>query len=49
MLALAEDEVAALEGHLGAVREQLGELLVGDPVEECQRAQVSDVHQIVAR
>ena len=35
--------------HLGAGRDQLGELVVGQPVEEGERPQVLDAHQIVAR
>ena len=49
MLALAEEVDPGLDGHLGAARDQLRELLVGQAVEEAQRAQVVDAHQIVAR
>ena len=49
VLALAEQLDPGLDPHLGAAREQLGELVVGQAVEDAQRAQVVDAHQIVAR
>ena len=48
-LALVEQLHAFVEADLLAGREELGELLVGERLEEEERAQVVDVHQIVAR
>ena len=49
VLALAEQLDAGLDRDLGAALDQLGELLVGQAVEEAERAEVVDAHQIVAR
>jgi hypothetical protein len=49
VLALAEQLDAGLDVHLGAGRDEVGELVVGHAVEDAQAAQVVDSHQIVAR
>jgi hypothetical protein len=40
---------ARLHFDLGAAPHELAQLLVGQPVEEADRAEVLDAHQIVAR
>jgi len=47
--ALAEQVDPGLHGDLGAALGQLGELPVGQAVEDGQEAQVVEAHQIVAR
>ena len=49
MLTLAEQIDAGLDAHLGTTVEQLRELIVGQAVEEAQRAKLTGAHQIVAR
>ena len=49
VLALVEQGDAGLDPQLGAGLDQLGQLVVGQPVEEVERAEVVDAHQIVAR
>ena len=49
VLALAEQLDAGLDRDLGAALDQLGELVVGQAVEDAQRAELVDAHQIVAR
>ena len=48
MLTLAEQLGAGLDAHLGTVRDQLGELIVGQPVEEAERGKLVDEHQIAS-
>jgi hypothetical protein len=48
-LALAEQLGPGLDGHLGAAGGQLGQLPVGQAVEDGQAAQVLGAHQTVAR
>jgi hypothetical protein len=38
-----------LDRDLGAALDQLGELVVAEAVEEAERAELVDAHQIVAR
>jgi len=49
MLALVEQVEAGLDVHLAPALDELSELVVSEPVEEVERAQVVDAHQIVAR
>jgi hypothetical protein len=49
MLALAEQLVAGHHAYLGTAIEQVGELIVGEALEEAQSAELVGVHQIVAR
>lgn len=49
LLALAEQLRSGLDGHLGAGFDQLGELPVGQALENRQGAELLDPHQIVAR
>ena len=48
-VALAEEHIAVRESHLIAGSDQFEQLLVAEPVEQEDGAQVVDVHQIVAR
>jgi hypothetical protein len=47
--ALTEQLDPGLDADLGAAPDQLGELVVAEAVEDRQRAQLVDAHQIVAR
>jgi hypothetical protein len=49
VLALMEQVDPGLDTHLGAGFDQLRKLLVGQTVEEAERSEVVDVHQVVAR
>ena len=49
VLALAEQLDARLDANLGAAPDQLPELVVGQAVEEAERAKLVGAHQIVAR
>ena len=49
VLALVEQLDPGLDRDLGAALDQLGELVVGEAVEEAERAELVDAHQIVAR
>ncbi len=49
MITLAEQQDAGLDRHLGAAGDQLGELGVGQSVEDPQRTKIGDLHQTVAR
>jgi hypothetical protein len=49
VLALAEQVDAGLDADLGPALGQLAELVVGQAVEDGQRAELVDAHQIVAR
>ena len=48
-LALVEQLDPGLDADLGAALDQLGELLVAQTVEDAERAELVDAHQIVAR
>jgi hypothetical protein len=49
VLALPEQDDPGLDADLGAALDQLAELLVGQAVEDAQRAEVGGAHQVVAR
>jgi hypothetical protein len=49
VLALAEQLDPGLDADLGAAIDQLGQLLVGQAVEDGQGPQVVEAHQTVAR
>jgi hypothetical protein len=49
VLTLAEQIDPGLDTNLGTALDQLRELLVGQAVEDGQRAELVDTHQIVAR
>jgi hypothetical protein len=48
-LTLSEELVAWDERHPGAHGDQLEQLVVAQPVEQGERAQIAEVHHIVAR
>jgi hypothetical protein len=49
VLALAEQVGSGLDANLGTALDQFSELIVGQAVEDAQRAELLDAHQIVAR
>jgi hypothetical protein len=49
VLALVEQVDAGLDADFGTARDQLGELIVGQAVEDAERAELVDPHQMVAR
>ena len=49
VLTLPEQVDTGLDAHLGAGLDQLRELIVGETVEDAERAEIVDPHQIVAR
>ncbi len=49
MFALMEQVGSGLDRHLGAPLEDLGKLAVGEAVEDPQRPDVGEPHQIVVR
>jgi len=49
VLTFAEQIDPGLDANFGAALDQLGELIVGQAVEDAQRAGLVDAHQIVAR
>ena len=46
---LVEQVDAGLDAHLGASLDQFRQLLVTQTIEDAERAEVGDAHQIVAR
>ena len=49
ILALPKQVDAGLDGNLSAARDQIGELIICQTIEDAQRAKIISQHQIVAR